>query len=357
MQEFTAATNSLVTTVQVVQPQPQTLTDTIQLSREPLAIDTETYERPSCTERPVTYPHLLKRLYSMLSPAKSPNKCTPSQKRLCVQPDQEKSFTLADFRLTEIEFATMKGLREMSIDYVLQKQAATMHKVIFIDLQTYYSLSQDIQSPECSNIIHYTVLDQKRDDKETLLKVISDLHTAFIHSGRKTYILLEGDLATYERLQSIKREYGNDLKWLFPFPGDWHFLKNYQEVLLKVYYDAGLCDLAKSSGYHTNSVGSNFRRTHFFCWRYGKQFTITKYMKDEPVPNIIQSLAEWIKEFPTSQNQQITLCNFTELLTDISDKHGESEPGLQTLSDCLFYTLCKASLTCKFGCSLYLKTV
>ena len=138
------------TTVQVVQPQPLTLT---QHSREPLC--TESNDRPSCSQRSVTFPHLSKRLYSMLSPAKIPNKCTPSQKRLCVQPNQEKSLTLAGFRLSEIESSTMTGLRDMSIDYVIQKEAAFMHKVTLIDLQTYYSLSHDIQFPECSNIIHY----------------------------------------------------------------------------------------------------------------------------------------------------------------------------------------------------------
>ena len=95
----------------------------------------------------------------------------------------------------------------MSIDYILQKEAAFLHKVTLVDLQTYFSLSQDIQFPECSNIIYYTVLDQKCDDKETLLKVISDLHKEYILTGKKTYVFVEGDQVTYERLQSIKREY------------------------------------------------------------------------------------------------------------------------------------------------------
>ena len=95
-------------------------------------------------------------------------------------------------------------------------------------------------------------------NKESLLNVINELHTEFILSKRKKYILLEGDQLTYERVQSVKKEYGNDLEWLLPFPGDWHVLKNYQEVL------AGLRDLAKCSGYQPNSVGSNFKRTHHF---------------------------------------------------------------------------------------------
>ena len=139
-----------------------------------------------------------------------------------------------------------------------------MHNITLIDLQTYYCLSYNIPSPECSNIVYFTVLDQVCDNKETLLNVINELHTEFILSRRKKYILLEGDQLTYELVQSIKKEYGNDLEWLLPFPGDWHVLKNYQEVLLKIYLDAGLRDLAKCSGYQPNSVGSNFKRTHHF---------------------------------------------------------------------------------------------
>ena len=43
-----------------------------------------------------------------------------------------------------------------------------------------------------------------------------------------------------------KAEYRNESAWLICFPGDWHFLKNYQEVLIKIYYDAGLSELASA---------------------------------------------------------------------------------------------------------------
>jgi len=49
------------------------------------------------------------------------------------------------------------------------------------------------------------VLDQRCDDKQTLLKVISDVQEEFILSKKKKWILLE-DLATYEGLQCIKAE-------------------------------------------------------------------------------------------------------------------------------------------------------
>ena len=70
------------------------------------------------------------------------------------------------------------------------------------------------------HIIYYKVLSQRCNDKETLLNVINDLYQEFYVTKKKKQILLEGDQATYERLQSLKSEYGNDLSWMVPFPGD-----------------------------------------------------------------------------------------------------------------------------------------
>ena len=78
-----------------------------------------------------------------------------------------------------------------------------------------------------------------------------------------------GDGKTYDHLHlhALKIEYGSDLDWLIPLPGDWHILKNYQEVIMKVYFEAGLKDAAKIIGYTEgvlNSIGSRskFKRTH-----------------------------------------------------------------------------------------------
>ena len=67
----------------------------------------------------------------------------------------------------------------------------------------------------------------------------------------------------------IKHLYGPAFHNLLIFPEDWHTLKNYQPVLIKVYYSAGLEQLAKSSGYRGQTLSSlkawsNFKQTHCF---------------------------------------------------------------------------------------------
>ena len=56
----------------------------------------------------------------------------------------------------------------------------------------------------------------------------------------------------------IKRLYGDSLDKLLIFPGDWHTLLNFQPVLMKVYYHAGLKEIAQKSGFRCG----HFKRTH-----------------------------------------------------------------------------------------------
>ena len=76
-----------------------------------------------------------------------------------------------------------------------------------VDIQSYLTVADNISPPEQSNVIYYKVLHQRCDDKETLLNVINDIYAEFVATGKRNLIFLEGDQATYERLQSIKREY------------------------------------------------------------------------------------------------------------------------------------------------------
>ena len=70
-------------------------------------------------------------------------------------------------------------------------------------------------------------------------------------------------------MNRLKREYGADLDWLLPYPGDLHLLKNVQPVLMRLYYHSGLRELAQKAGYKGCNLTSletcsHFKPTHCF---------------------------------------------------------------------------------------------
>ena len=310
------------TTVQIVQPKPTTLTDTLAAS----AIQTSLTKRPH------------------LSPNKTPSLNSPCRKKLkrvrtgtegspvilsnCPETGMAPRRTDADttaadmsvFLLSECEKITLGNLIMIVEKYALLKVASANKPLI--DFQQYLGLSESVKAPEQSNIIYYKVLDQKCDNKETLLNVISDLYNEFILKHKKEHVILEGDQATYERLRSLKAEYGSELSWLIIFPGDWHVLKNYQEVLLKVYYDGGLMELARASGYQPKSAGTNFQRTHHFLvevWESMCRVFFLSQEQDVP-PHILTFITDWLENFPSSYSQEGTLRNLNQMFSDIYEK-------------------------------------
>ena len=53
-----------------------------------------------------------------------------------------------------------------------------------------------------------------------------------------------GDGKRYDHLLKLKIEYGEDLSWDVPYPGDWRILENLLPIFMKIYLDAGLKQLA-----------------------------------------------------------------------------------------------------------------
>ena len=144
-----------------------------------------------------------------------------------------------------------------------------MHIVVYSgeasNIQEYMGVISPVHT-EKSNVVYMQVLDAKSESKDTLMTILFDLHQRFIERKGNTHLVLAADAKLYEVLQSLKHEYGEELKWLLPFPGDWHMLKNYQIALMKPYFDAGLRELARAAGYPVAAIQScsQFKRTHNF---------------------------------------------------------------------------------------------
>ena len=107
----------------------------------------------------------------------------------------------------------------------------------------------DIPKVQCSNVVYLPVVDLHADSTEATQAVVAKLHKEYGIGETADCLVLVGDQKTYARICELKQEYGTELDWIIPFIGDWHLLSNCQSVLMKVYYDAGLVNLAECSGH------------------------------------------------------------------------------------------------------------
>ena len=118
---------------------------------------------------------------------------------------------------------------------------------------------------EKSQYTYITVLNEKADTVETMKHVFELVHKSFEIGVKQNHQVFVGDAKTYDYIMKLKVEYGQLLDWVIPYPGDWHVLKNYQEVLMKIFWDAGLKEItnnvhkAASSKIQSCSI---FKRTH-----------------------------------------------------------------------------------------------
>ena len=124
--------------------------------------------------------------------------------------------------------------------------------------------------PQCekSSFAYIKIYNEKADCISTMTKVLLDLYSTFGVSAKVNHVVVVGDLKTFEYLMKIKAQYKRNSDWMVPWPGDLHILKNYQEVIMKVLWEAGLKEVAKlkhkSLTYQKLASCSNFKRTHRF---------------------------------------------------------------------------------------------
>ncbi|SMN01636.1 hypothetical protein SPONN_2736 [uncultured Candidatus Thioglobus sp.] len=291
------------TSVQIMQPFPQTgtlwedelasiLTSTssdlahLNLSDSPIPVQRLKRRRRTLTEQPS--PHT-----TMISPTNIP---IPDVDGISYD-FNERSPSISDFHLTEAETGAFKKLHEeiflaMLLKYFNSGLEHTLNLPALPSLV--HCLKKQAFEAECSNVAYVDILSEKSDSKATLLKVIGNLHKIFIKELNQKWVIVVGDAKIFVLLQELRIEYGENLRWLLPLPGDWHILFNFQKVLVKPYADAGIMSLAKVCGYGAETLKSlrnanKFRRTHLFflqCFEAFYEFFLGMFFARDSIPPI-----------------------------------------------------------------------
>ncbi len=171
------------------------------------------------------------------------------------------------------ELEERNDLESKLFSYMFAKHVIP-HRLTLTDFKTLYAKAKCTQHMAC-NLYYMEILDENPDSAETMRIVANMLFKQANSRYQNGYVVLVGDGKTYSYLMHIKLLYGTELAKLLIFPGDWHTLANFQPVIMKIYYDVGLKELAIASGYRGETLtslkrSSNFKRTHAFLCKYGK---------------------------------------------------------------------------------------
>ncbi len=217
--------------------------------------------------------------------------------------------------------------------YMISKYAASKTGNTNLPGIKVFMSKQDKNTTEESAYMYLDIINENADCKETMENVLCKLYKIMEINSHIKYLVVVGDGKTYDHLVKIKSEYGDSLKWLLPFPGDWHTLKNFAYVLLKIYGPCGLHDLIKifHKGKTAYSIiqATSWDKTHNFLlqvfeatFRYQIDLYI-KYRKDSLPVNT------------TSTKNDLLIDNITKKIIPLLQFHTDDDDMYQNLRDTL----------------------
>ncbi|CAC5360249.1 unnamed protein product [Mytilus coruscus] len=123
--------------------------------------------------------------------------------------------------------------------YGFSKNFFKKENIVLPGIKTFFSIP--VETTDFSSV---AILDETADSKETVLKVLNILNDKFQVGQLTNYVVVVGDGKSYDHLIKLKSEYGENMDWVLAYPGDWHILKNVLPIFVKIYFDAGLKQLA-----------------------------------------------------------------------------------------------------------------
>lgn len=195
------------------------------------------------------------------------------------------------------------------------------------DLPTYLGIIGGSNAVEKSTAAYLEVMDKFADSKETMLDVLTTFQLKLKVGETVNPLIVTGDAKTYCHIQVLKQEYGNQLSWVLPIIGDWHLIKNYQEILVHIYYDAGLKHFALAAGFRAKTLThlqrcSNFQHAHHFqidAWEAMLQHHFRLFVQSLPTSEsaILQPLNSPLNSLVS------TLDNMDSYKRELAERQGE----------------------------------
>ena len=118
-------------------------------------------------------------------------------------------------------------------------------RILLPELKAKLIMEDTAPVPEISTYSYWEIIPEPAGNKDTI-KLVLDMMLEDLDSP-DNYLVVAGDQKTYSLMVRLKSEYGNVYMYDFCIPllGCWHTLKNFQHVLMKILWDAGLKDSGK----------------------------------------------------------------------------------------------------------------
>lgn len=204
------------------------------------------------------------------------------------------------------------------------------------------------QSKPASKYLYLDVLDQNADSNETITEVLNKLHDEFCVKAKYNHLVVAGDAKTYQHLQSLKLDYGEKLSWLLPFPGDFHILMNYQPILSKIYFDAGLKQLANAGGFKGETLTalqrcSHFKHAHRFFLEVWEAFAVHMADSFRSTCDEVKSLVEELKGHDCSsismifEEKKTQVCSVLQKFEKYIEEMGERDENWKFWGEFLLF--------------------
>ena len=193
------------------------------------------------------------------------------------------------FMETSDESSASSKLSKKAFSYCVQKHLVEKHlsECVHPNFLQYLEL-ESVSMTEKSTVKFLYVLDENADNRETIKLTLDKLYGNLGIQKALNYLVVVGDAKTYDHLVQLKNDYPEELKWLLPFIGDWHALKNYQLMLMKIYLDVGLREMVHL--FHQGilarvvSEATGFDKTHTFllqCWEAMYRFELQMFFLNQ----------------------------------------------------------------------------